>query len=85
MGRIKVINEIHNENCLETMKKMPGEFIDLTVTSPPYDDLREYEGYSFDFEPTAKMAALHGRNYIGSEISERYCHITRERIPQVLL
>ena len=34
------INKIYNENCLETMAKMPDNFIDLTVTSPPYDDLR---------------------------------------------
>ena len=28
--------------------------IDLTVTSPPYDDLRKYKGFSFDFENVAK-------------------------------
>ncbi|MEG2079909.1 DNA-methyltransferase [Chryseobacterium sp.] len=28
--------------------------IDLTVTSPPYDNLRTYNGYSFDFESVAK-------------------------------
>ena len=49
-----LINKIHNENCLETMAKMPDNFIDLTVTSPPYDNLREYKGYSFDFENIAK-------------------------------
>ena len=26
----------------------------LTVTSPPYDNLRRYNGYSFDFENIAK-------------------------------
>ena len=36
------INKIYNENCLDTMAKMPDNFIDLTVTSPPYDNLREY-------------------------------------------
>ena len=36
------------------MARMPGEFIDLTLTSPPYDNLREYNGYSFDFESVAK-------------------------------
>lgn len=41
-------------DCVETMKKIPDNFIDLTVTSPPYDDLRTYNGYSFDFENTAK-------------------------------
>lgn len=48
------INKIYNENCLDTMFKMPDDFIDLTVTSPPYDDLRTYNGYSFDFENIAK-------------------------------
>jgi len=27
---------------------------DLTVTSPPYDNLRDYKGYSWDFEALAK-------------------------------
>jgi site-specific DNA-methyltransferase (adenine-specific) len=49
-----MLNKIHNENCLETMARMPDGFIDLTVTSPPYDGLRTYNGYSFDFEPIAK-------------------------------
>ena len=48
------INKIYNENCLETMAKMPDNFIDLTVTSPPYDNLRTYNGYCFDFENVAK-------------------------------
>ncbi len=48
------INKIYNENCLDTMAKMPDNFIDLTVTSPPYDNLREYKGYSFEFEEIAK-------------------------------
>jgi DNA modification methylase len=36
------LNKIYNENCLDTMKRMPDGFIDLTVTSPPYDNLRTY-------------------------------------------
>ena len=48
------VNKIYNENCLETMAKMPDNFIDLTVTSPPYDNLRNYNGYDFDFESIAK-------------------------------
>jgi len=48
------INKNYNESNLETMAKTPDNFIDLTVTSPPYDDLRIYNGYSFDFESTAK-------------------------------
>lgn len=49
-----LVNKIHNENCLETMAKMPDNFIDLTITSPPYDGLRTYNCYSFDFESIAK-------------------------------
>jgi len=48
------LNTIYNEDCLETMKRMPDGFVDLTVTSPPYDNLRTYNGYSFDFESIAK-------------------------------
>jgi modification methylase len=31
------LNKIYNENCLETMARMPDNFLDLTVTSPPYN------------------------------------------------
>lgn len=50
-----MLNKIHVENCLDTMKRMPDAFIDLVVTSPPYDDLRTYNGYSFDFEAIAEQ------------------------------
>ena len=36
-------NKIYCENCLDTMARMPDDFIDLTVTSPPYDNLRDYQ------------------------------------------
>jgi DNA modification methylase len=49
-----VLNKIFTENCLETMSRIEDNFVDLVVTSPPYDDLRAYNGYSFDFEPIAK-------------------------------
>ena len=49
-----MINICYNENCLDTMRKMPDEYVDCTVTSPPYDNLRTYNGYSFDFESVAK-------------------------------
>lgn len=48
------VNKIYNENNLETMSKMPGCFVDLTITSPPYDGMRDYNGYSFPFEDIAK-------------------------------
>lgn len=48
------INKIYNEDCLSTLSRTPVDFIDLTLTSPPYDNLRTYNGYSFDFENIAK-------------------------------
>lgn len=41
-------------DCLNVMKTFDSECIDLTVTSPPYDNLRTYNGYTFDFENIAK-------------------------------
>jgi len=49
-----MINKIFVENCLDTLNRMPDSFVDLVVTSPPYDDLRSYNGYSFDFESIAQ-------------------------------
>ena len=43
-----------NDDCLSFMKKLDDCCIDLTVTSPPYDNLRKYNGYYFDFENIAK-------------------------------
>lgn len=48
------INKIYAEDCLITMKRMQDNFIDLVVTSPPYDDMREYNGCSqFNFKEIA--------------------------------
>lgn len=38
------LNKIHNENCLDTLARMPDEFVDCVVTSPPYFGLRDYGG-----------------------------------------
>lgn len=47
------IDQLYNEDCLVTMARMPNNYVDLTITSPPYDNLRNYEGYVFDFEKVA--------------------------------
>src|SRR5690554_2101347 len=44
---------IYNEDCLVTMSRMPNNYIDFIITSPPYDDIRIYNGYSFEFEKIA--------------------------------
>ena len=48
------LNKIYNEDNISLIGRMPDDFIDLTVTSPPYDNLRDYKGYTFDFETLAK-------------------------------
>ena len=40
-------------DCKEILKNFPDDYIDLVVTSPPYDELRDYKGYKFDFEEIA--------------------------------
>ena len=48
-----IINKFHCGNSIEFMSKMPSECVDLILTSPPYDNLRYYQGYNFDFEKMA--------------------------------
>ena len=48
------INKIYNMDNIEGMKLLDDNSIDLTVTSPPYDNLRTYKGFSWDFEGVAK-------------------------------
>jgi len=60
-----MINQIYNEDCLNTMGRMPDNYIDLVLTSPPYDNMRKYgdgknyhqrlkeTGFSFEFEKIA--------------------------------
>jgi len=47
-------NKIIQGDCLEVLKTFEDGCIDLTVTSPPYDNLRTYNGYTFDFEGIAR-------------------------------
>jgi DNA modification methylase len=51
-GDLQLINDmtdtiIHSDSC-DALKKIPNNFVHLTVTSPPYDDLRDYKGYNFN-------------------------------------
>lgn len=47
-------NCIHNIACEKGLVTLPNDCIDLTVTSPPYDNLRVYNGFTWDFETVAK-------------------------------
>jgi len=48
------LNKVIQGDCLEVMKDIDDKSIDLTITSPPYDNLRDYKGYTFNFEGIAK-------------------------------
>lgn len=49
------LNQIYNMECATGMREhIANDSIDLVVTSPPYDGLRTYNGYSFNFEEIAK-------------------------------
>ena len=46
--------EIYNDDCLNYLKCQPDNSIKFTLTSPPYDNIRDYNGYSFPFEEIAQ-------------------------------
>ena len=48
-------NRVIVHECAQYMnEQMKAESVDLIVTSPPYDNLRNYNGYSFDVEGVAR-------------------------------
>jgi hypothetical protein len=47
------VNQIIPCDCVEGMRHLACACIPLTVTSPPYDDLRKYGGHCFEFEAVA--------------------------------
>ena len=44
-----------NDDCAVALATLESESIDLTVTSPPYDSLRDYDGFTFDFQTIAEQ------------------------------
>jgi len=57
MVRELPINQIICGDCVEVMKSWPDECIDLTVTSPPYDNLRDYNNeVTWNFEKFKEVA-----------------------------
>jgi DNA modification methylase len=48
------LNKIYQGDCLEVMRGIPDKSVEMVLTSPPYDNLRDYKGYTFNFEGIAK-------------------------------
>jgi len=51
MGKMIESNKIHQMDCLEGMKQIEDESIDLIVTSPPYNIGMDYGSSYFDDKP----------------------------------
>ncbi len=47
------MNKVIQGDCLEVMKTLEDNSVDMVLTSPPYDNLRDYKGYTFNFEGIA--------------------------------
>lgn len=51
----KTIDEIYCGDCVSLMKEIKDNSVDIVVTSPPYDSLRTYNGFSFDLHKTGEQ------------------------------
>ena len=61
---------LYQGDCVEVMRGLPDKSVDLTVTSPPYDDmgedfnpipssgLRDYNGYLWDFKSIVSFSEI---------------------------
>jgi len=49
------INKIYHSEAIVFMKQLPDNYVDLTISSPPYGTIRSYKGYTFDFEGIARQ------------------------------
>ena len=48
------LNKIICGDAIEVMKKFPSNSVDIVVTSPPYDAVRDYKGFSLDLHAAGK-------------------------------
>ena len=44
------LNNVYCGDCVELMKELDNNSIDLVVASPPYDNIRKYNGYCVDID-----------------------------------
>lgn len=49
---LKFIDRVHCIDCVKGMRKLPDASVDMVVTSPPYDQVRKYNGFSYDLHST---------------------------------
>ena len=49
------IDKVISGDANEVLKKFPDNSIDIVVTSPPYDNIREYKGFSLDLNKIGRI------------------------------
>lgn len=54
LGLEKFIGNVVCGDSAQVLKEIPSDSVDLVLTSPPYDNLRDYKGFVFDFETIAR-------------------------------
>ena len=50
------LGKIYHSECTKILSNLKNK-VDLVVTSPPYDDMRSYKGFKFDFRKIARYLA----------------------------
>lgn len=48
------LDTVYQMDALELLKALPSDCVDAVITSPPYDNLRTYNGFTWDFESIAR-------------------------------
>lgn len=48
------LDQVCQMDALELLKALPSDCVDAVITSPPYDNLRTYNGFTWDFESIAR-------------------------------
>ncbi len=51
----RYLDKILHCDCVQGMRELPDSCVDLVVTSPPYDSIRDYNGFSFDLHATGEQ------------------------------
>lgn len=69
------LNKIYNEDCMVTLKRIPDNYLDLVVTSPPYNVKKDYKIYNDDKEFVEYLdwlklifSEIYNKLYIGGRV-----------------
>ena len=75
------LNRIYNEDCFETMKRIPDGFIDLVLTDPPYGInwsslYKKYNGDDNSWQPIKNDEGLFDYDLMFKEV----CRVSKKAI-----